>query len=366
MHESEINDLKSVVAEADRLGAEIAALEARNKKRRAKGRKPLPDPQEEKDLDVLNTKYRTGDATTVQSAQAIALFERRKAEMSAADDDLDDDLDEEETPPARKSRASGSKKADDAAERAKEARAIKEAEAARHVQDLKNGRIDHSGNWSDECKQQLDGGDQTSLPSEVLSKMMEQMMAGRKPDPREPASAGSAIQRQDEVPSPSGLGPLEAFKSDLYGRLKLSFESLERTLSELQGSVAAIVTASASSIASSEEEGGTEDEFKALMSQKTPVTFNVSGTMMTFDAITVFHAPPCITVVSKIGSAQIMPKAGAQLLLTYEMDGHRYEQDPVTFLGTRFDLPMFGLSFVGFIRDLESDMIDANMATPQE
>lgn len=364
MQESEINDLKSVVAEADRLGAEIAALEARNKKRRAKGRKPLPDPQEKKDLDVLNTRYRTGDATTVQSAQAIALFERRKAEMSAADDDPDDDLDEEETPPARKSRASGSKKAGDAAERAMEARAIKEAEAARHVQDLKNGRIDHSGNWSAEGTQQLDGGDQTSLPSEVL---MEQMMAGRGQDaPREPAPAGSAVQRQDETPSTSGLGPLEAFKSDLYGRLRLSFESLERTLSELQGSVAAIVTASASSIAPSEEEGGTEDEFKALMAQKTPVTFNVSGTMMTFDAITVFHAPPCITVVSKIGSAQIMPKAGAQLLLTYEMDGHRYEQDPVTFLGTRFDLPMFGLSFVGFIRDLESDMIDANMATPQE
>lgn len=365
MNESEINDLQSVVAEADRLGAEIAALEARNKKRRAKGRKPLPDPQEKKDLDVLNTKYRTGDATTVQSAQAIALFERRKAEMSAADDDPDDDLDEEETPPkppARKPKASGSKNAGDAAERAMEARAIKEAEAARHVQDLKNGRIDHSGNWSEEGKQQLDGGDQTSLPSEVLSKMMEQMMAGRKPDA--PAPTGPAVQGQNEVPS--GLGPLEAFKSDLYGRLKLSFESLERTLSELQGSVAAIVTASASSIASSEEEGGTEDEFKALMSQKTPVTFNVSGTMMTFDAITVFHAPPCITVVSKIGSAQIMPKAGAQLLLTYEMDGQKYKNDPVTFLGTRFDLPMFGLSFVGFIRDLESDMIDANMATPQE
>lgn len=361
MQESEINDLKSVVAEADRLGAEIAALEARNKKRRAKGRKPLPDPQEKKDLDVLNTRYRTGDATTVQSAQAIALFERRKAEMSAADDGQEDDLDEEETPPARKPKASGSKKAGDAAERAMEARAIKEAEAARRVQDLKNGRIDHSGNWSEGGQQQLDGGDQTSLPSEALSKIMEHM-AGRMPDAPRESAPGPAAQSQDAAPS--WLGALEAFKSDLYGRLKLSFESIERTLSELQGSVAAIVTASASSIAPPEEEGGTEDEFKALMSQKTPVTFNVSGTMMTFDAITVFHAPPCITVVSRIGSAQIMPKAGAQLLLTYEMDGHRYEQDPVTFLGTRFDLPMFGLSFVGFIRDLESDMIDANMATP--
>jgi hypothetical protein len=42
------------------------------------------------------------------------------------------------------------------------------------------------------------------------------------------------------------------------------------------------------------------------------------------------------------------------------MDGKRYVDDPVTFLGTRFDLPMFGLSFVGFIRDIESDMMDVD------
>ena len=72
-----------------------------------------------------------------------------------------------------------------------------------------------------------------------------------------------------------------------------------------------------------------------------------------------FHAPPCITVVSKIGSAKITPKPGAQLLLSYMMDGESYVNDPVTFLGTRFDLPMFGLSFVGFIRDREAGLIDA-------
>ena len=80
---------------------------------------------------------------------------------------------------------------------------------------------------------------------------------------------------------------------------------------------------------------------------------------MTFDAITVFYARPCITLVSKIGSAKITPKPGARLLLTYEMDGRRYENDPVVFLGTRFDLPMFGLSFVGFIRESDADMLDA-------
>ena len=68
--------------------------------------------------------------------------------------------------------------------------------------------------------------------------------------------------------------------------------------------------------------------------------------------------------MSKIDSAHIMPKPGARLSISYEMDGVAYKDDPVTFLGTRFDLPMFNLSFVGFIRDRESDMMDAE--GPQE
>ena len=138
----------------------------------------------------------------------------------------------------------------------------------------------------------------------------------------------------------------------------MSFEALETTLSDVQGRLSEIVTASAANAqpAHPDEE---ESEFKSLLERKTPVTFDVGGTKMTFDAVTVFHAPPCITVVSRSGSATIMPKPGARLRLSYSMDGVKYDDDPVTFLGTRFDLPMFGLSFVGFIRDSEADMIDA-------
>ena len=102
-----------------------------------------------------------------------------------------------------------------------------------------------------------------------------------------------------------------------------------------------------------------KSEFEDLLTRKTPVVFDVGGTQMTFDAITVFYAKPCITIVSKIGSAKITPKPGARLFLSYEMDGQKFTNDPVTFLGTRFDLPMFGLSFVGFIRDNDADLIDA-------
>jgi hypothetical protein len=87
---------------------------------------------------------------------------------------------------------------------------------------------------------------------------------------------------------------------------------------------------------------------------------------MSFDAVCVFHAPPCLTVVSRIDSAKITPKPGSQLRLSYAIDGRRVENDPVVFLGTRFDLPMFGLSFVGFIREAESDMMDADAEPPEQ
>jgi hypothetical protein len=263
-----------------------------------------------------------------------------------------------------KASAANPRPADNAPDASTE-RAIREAEAARRVQDMKNGRIDHRGNWS-EGGQKLEGGDDTSLPESPASAPAQEPPVDlaaffpSKPQGKEPAKSKGK-------PSVVSSEALEEFRQDLYNRLRVSFEALEGTLSDLQGRVAEIVAASVPPPPpelDEEDTGG--DEFKALLERKTPVVFEVAGTRMAFDAITVFHAPPCITVVSRMGSAQIMPKAGAQLSLTYEMDGQRYDHDPVTFLGTRFDLPMFGLSFVGFIRDLESDMIDVNMATPQE
>jgi hypothetical protein len=238
-----------------------------------------------------------------------------------------------------------------------EEQAIREAEAARRVQDMKNGRVDHEGNWSPEGSK-VESGDKTVIVDKaVLGKVWggsapaESSEEEQNTKPSKPTKTSKPAKTAGVVASDT----LEAFKDDLFGRLGVSFDAIERTLSDLQGRVSEIVTASTPKEI---PDGVNENDFKDLLSQKTPVVFDVNGTKMTFDAITVFHAPPCITVVSKIGSATITPKPGAQLLLSYIMDGKQYVNDPVTFLGIRFDLPMFGLSFVGFIRDSESDMID--------
>lgn len=343
------NSMDKMMEEAERLGKEQTELEERNRKRRAKGRKPLPDAQERKDMDVGRRRYRTGDSTTVDAADAMKLFEMRKAEMMSGQDDFveDDDGEAVEVQPVRKS---PSKKADKGEEQA-----IREAEAARRVQDMKNGRVDHEGNWSPEGSK-VESGDKTVIVDKAV---LGKVWGGSKPS--EPAEQAEEARDNAKLSKPSkpaksvAAETLEEFKEDLFGRLGVSFDAIERTLSDLQGRVSEIVTASTPKEI---PDGVNEDEFKDLLSQKLPVVFDVGGTQMTFDAITVFHAPPCITVVSKIGSAKITPKPGAQLLLSYMMDGKAYVKDPVTFLGTRFDLPMFGLSFVGFIRDLESDMID--------
>lgn len=366
MTTSDLNDEKSMIAEAEAKGKELEELEARNRRRRAKGRKPLPDPQEREDQKVWRKKYRTGDSTTVSGADAIKLFELRKAQMDP-DDDLDDDgLPEEPARPAPRSGSgssvkqtsrSGTQKKTQEEDEATE-KAIREAEAARRVQDLKNGRIDHEGNWSDEG-QKLEGGDSTKLvdTSEVSKAWGLEAEPAKDPAPakEKPQEAVQEPETREELVSHS----FESFKNDLYKRLGTSFQAIERTLSDLQGRVSEIVTASAKNAAPPPDEKDAESEFEELLSRKTPVVFDVGGTQMTFDAITVFYARPCITLVSKIGSAKITPKPGARLLLTYEMDGRRYENDPVVFLGTRFDLPMFGLSFVGFIRESDADMLDA-------
>ena len=339
------NSMEKMMAEAERLGKEQTELEERNRKRRAKGRKPLPDAQERKDMDVGRRRYRTGDATTVDAADAMKLFEMRKAEMLAGQDD-DDDEDVPEVPPAPPPRKSA-RKAPVQPDK-DEDRAIREAEAARRVQDMKNGRVDHEGNWSPGGSK-VEGGDGTVIVDKAV---LGKVWGGAAPEAA-PAESHAAGEVKEEALKD---GSLEEFKKDLFKRLGVSFDAIERTLSDLQGRVSEIVTASTPKEA---PEGVDGDEFQNLLSQKTEVVFDVGGTQMTFDAICVFSAPPCITVVSKIGSAKITPKPGAQLLLSYSMDGKRYENDPVTYLGTRFDLPMFGLSFVGFIRDSEADLIDA-------
>ena len=361
------NSLENLMEEAERLGKEQKAVDERNRKRRAKGRPPLPDIQEMKDQEISRRKYRTGDRTTVDAVDALKLFEIRKAQMAECSSDPEDIDDEAQllkgaqtgetvSPPPRISDAQT-----DAA--------IRAAEAARRVQDLKNGRIDHAGNWS-ETGQQLEGGDATRLAEKphapdasTNEPSAEETWRKDLPDapdaPEAPEKKGGKGKKGKA--SVASQEAFDAFVKDLYTRLGTSFEALERTLSDLQGRVAEIVTATTPSAPASDSlpDGGA-DAFAALLEQKTPVVFNVGGTQMTFDAICVFHEKPCITVVSKIGSAKITPKPGAQLRLTYEADGRTYANDPVTYLGTRFDLPMFGLSFVGFIRDEEAGQMDVD------
>lgn len=359
------SNMKSIMAEADRLGEEQAKIDERNRKRRAKGRKPLPDLSDKKDKEVLMKKYRTDDPTTVDGADALKLFELRKAAMSKGSD-VDDDEDDEDSPETPRMPVAGGTFRDPRT--IEEEKAIREAAAVRRVQDMKNGRIDHDGNWSKEG-QRLEGGDKTEMVSNadvrrIVGKTWE-IPLGADTDPSVLVAPTTTPRSESPVLNPAAIPlTLEALRDDLYERLRQSFDALEGTLSDLQGRVAEIVTASMQSlphpVQEEEPEEKPQDEFELLLAQKTPVSFDVGGTKMTFDAITVFHAPPCITVVSKIGSAKITPKPGARLLLSYAMDGASYENDPVTYLGTRFDLPMFGLSFVGFIRDLEADVMDAD------
>ena len=357
----DIHDVESMEAIAKRLGKERTELEERNKRRRAKGRKPLPDDQEKADQEVLRMKYRTGDPTTVDGAQAIRMFEMRKAAMNGTLNDDDDDDDDEQpinghidNPPTTQTTQPPPPQPDQDAERAR-----REAEAVRRVQDMKSGRIDHGSNWSPDG-QKLEGGDDTTFPTTKQvwgNPFQEGDPATEQPSEPEKPSKGRKISAKAKSLMPVAAG-LNEFQADLYERLRVSFEALETTLSDMQGRLNEVVTASAKAIHDESQATGS-DEFEAMMARKSPVTFDVGGTKMTFDAVTVFHAPPCITVVSKAGSATIMPKPGARLNISYDMDGVRYDDDPVTFLGTRFDLPMFGLSFVGFIRDREADLIDA-------
>lgn len=383
------NSMSSIIDEAERRGKELEDLDKRNRVRRAKGRKPLPDPQEKADADVRRKVYRKNDPTTVDSKDALKLFDLRKMQMLKGSSEAEYDLDDLEV--GEEANFVDPRSADAEAEKA-----VREAEAARRVQDMKNGRVDHEGTWS-ESGAKLEGGDATSIVDrERVGKIWEGQGDMEKPDEphgqdvnrssqadgavkHDPVTKKTEVkypsQSYTQAPQPSGepfgQPPVkneipEGFVKDLYSRLGQSFDAIEHTLSDLQGRVSEIVKASTPKAPPPQQANDGKSEFEAMLAKRTPVVFDVGGTQLTFDAICVFHAPPCITVVSKIGSAKVTPKPGAQLLLSYDMDGRRYNADPVTFLGTRFDLPMFGLSFVGFIRDREADMIDTAAGMPAQ
>lgn len=370
--------MDEMINAAKELGKKRQELEKRNARRIAKGRPPLPDDQEKADKDVHRIRNKTGKAATVDGETALKLFEQRRAAMLDGEDDDDigerDDLEQNGETAQDSDVAKAQANSDESMKRAQ-----KEAAAARRVADMKNGRIDHDGVWGD--GQKLEGGDDTRLPHspssmskpENTEKQASLVHAWEDSANHVTESTGSTKAQEDpKAPKNHAKAKTNAraltvdefleFQKDLYYRLKESFGGLEQTLSDLQGRVlemAPVSMAPALAERQAERQAG-EKEFAQLLDKRVPVVFNVGGTRMSFDAITVFHASPCITVVTKIGSATITPKPGATLKLSYDMDGVKYENDPVTYLGTRFELPMFGLAFIGFIRDLEASQLDVD------
>ena len=345
MVEGDFSSPESFMQMAISQANEISDIERENKIRVASGLKPKMLPAEKFERSVRNVGS-TGSCQTVSSSDALRMYEDRKAKMHLARI-LEVD--------------GGSVDAEEAKDEKAEAVAAKKiAESIRRVSDMKGGRVDHAGIW--DGSENLEHGDPTSISDFRQRKQTHESDARaiERNDADDVQDQQRKRQRRRSVNVSEDA--FNDFRDDLYLRLKESFKALEDTLSDLQGRVEEIVVVSVKGVEqqSSVESAG-KDDFEELLNKKTPVVFDVNGTKMAFDAICVFHASPCITVVSKAGSAFIMPRPGARLSLNYEMDGVKYTNDPVTFLGTRFELPMFGLSFVGFIRDVEAGKMDADM-----
>jgi len=401
MTESEMG-IGGMIELAERRGKELQELEKRNRKRAAKGRPPLPDSNERADKQVRRIRQRAGVPLTVDGADAMKLYEKRKAEMIAdaensensgsesAIDSYEREFDKElseaqerkerQEHPERFNPSSPSAPSNPVAVNPeKMEKAIKEAAAARRVSDLKNGRINHQSVWEDD-QQRLEGGDKTELPKnpstlkkKTLSDNAEKLL-DKSEEPKPSKSKGQKAKKEGKTNGSNGYlsyDDFKAFRDDLYYRLKESFGGLENSLSDLQGRVSEIVTASAAVAQPANGDPNAQSglsEFEELMNKRMPVAFDVGGANISFDAITVFRTPPCITVVYKMSSAAIKLKPGARLKLSYEMEGKKYDNDPVTYLGTRFELPMLGLAFMSFIRDMEASQldVDAGIAKDQQ
>lgn len=338
-------EFDEMYALATRRGKALEELEKKNARRRAKGLPPLLSDSEKADRAVQRRKYKTNDPTTVTSEEALKLYMMRKEQIRGSSPTEDDE--EEVAMPRKQVRKVAEAKQDDAKPDAAVERAIREAAAVRHVEDLKNGRINHSGVWSQQGNA-LEGGDPTKLPEQPSS-----------PTEKGSGQEGVVVSTKRRGPSGKGVsaGELDAFRDDLYGRLKVSFEELEKSVSDLQGRVAEIVTASVQTTDAADNVSP-DSALANMLNGRTPITFDVHGTKMTCDAVKVFYNSPCITIMSRIDSATIQPEAGARLRLSYEANGRKYVDDPVTFVGLKVDLPELGFSLVGFVRDQETDLVD--------
>ena len=355
MTRSDLMDAASLLEIAQKKGDAVIKLEKRNKERRKKGLPELPDESEREDLKVRRRNFKTKDYTAVPSEDALSKFLSRGEDFK-----LEDPVAPKNEPapaPAEEEIPEDAPKTEAAI------RAMKHAEAVRRIEDAKNGRINHDSVWSDEG-QVLEGGDDTKLPeppgkADPPHDWEPPLQPQEKPQKTRRAQSAQAKRNLE-----SAAVSEKAFydmMSDLYDRLHKSFDGLEKSISDLQGRVAEILTSTAPAVPDDGAAGDPPTPFaqwEEFKNNHTPVVFDVGGTKMTVDAIGVTHCSPCITIMSRSDSATIVPKPGARLMLSYTMDGVQYENDPVTFLGTQFPLPVLGVTLTGFIRDAEAGQLD--------
>ena len=358
--------LDSMMKKAQKLGDEREALEKENKKRAKRGLAPLPDPQDLKDQDA-SLRQPISSARTMTADEAL-----RRMSMD------EDEEDAAPTPPPPKKKAA--KKAakpkhveesqsETSPNMSSEEAAVRRAEAARRVDDMKHGRINHINNWQQiGVDMGLEGGSDTVIvdhsqirdivagtpASTSEGEFLPKGMTNSKSAADEPAVRTIEIPMGTPVPAGSDVsGVLAMFFQDLYSKLATSFDGLETTLSDLQGRVSEIV---ANGTYSKPEEYADEgyEQFKEAMAGKTKVTYDINGTRISFDAVKVYLEPPCLTIVTREDAAAVKPKPGSKLRLSYEFEGLRYDNDLVTFLGTSFAVPELGLRFSGFVRDADA------------
>ena len=336
-------DLSDVRAKAQKKAERIEKAMKANKERRAKGLPPLYD-----ELGYLIKKPGRRFSSTKTVTAAIAAAEITNARSSMQERDISDIEPPEEVPAPHM----------EAPQDPDTARAIREAEAARMVQDMKNGRIDHSRNWNPEAEYSVEGGDKTEMFRRGEVKRI---------------TSGDEAPKEAEEDIPRSLPEIEEGESvpkfverlfrDLYMRLDRSFSSIETSMSDLQGRVSELSSIAAKVHQDHEDEAEDRDQngkLDSILEKKTMVDYNIGRAKMSVEAICVYHQPPCLTVVTKMDSATVSIIPGTTLTLGFEDNGVRCENVPVSYLGTEFCAPELGLRFSGFIVDSEAGDVQVN------
>lgn len=340
-------DFDSIKSGAEKKAKRIMKAEAINAARKENGLPPLYDDQGNLIKRTAINPKKIGISKTTDAAQAIMAINkaRKKAVLS--------DLDELEPPEIVEEVVVQQKKSDNDTQRA-----IKEAEAARKVQDMKNGRIDHSRNWNPESDYSVEGGDKTSM---FRRGEVKRIVSGKEDKKEEPAEGVAILMKRKGEKDSEYIYRLFC---DLYTRLDRSFSAMETTMSDLQGRVSELVgTESKSEDPAEKPEPQANDEydkFIKVMSGSTQVIYDIGSAKLSVDAVCVYHQAPCLTVVTKVDSACVSVNPGTRLRLSFDDNGERRDSVQVSYLGTEFTIKDLGLRFSGFIVDSEAGDVDVS------